>query len=264
MTETPCPLNAQVTGSGRPMVVLHGLFGAARNWSGVARRLGEQWQVHALDLRNHGESPWRDSMDYRAMAADVVAYMDAQGLGTPVLIGHSMGGKVAMTAALEHGNRFSALVVADIAPVAYRSTLSSFVEAMLAVPLDQLDRRSQAEPHLREVVKDPGVRQFLLQNLTQDAGGPLRWRINLEVLKAEMGSVIGFPALPDGTRFEGPTLFVRGELSDYVRDSHRPTIDRLFPNAVMAAIKGSGHWVHAEKPDAFIETVQGFLARVEG
>ncbi|WP_413205133.1 alpha/beta fold hydrolase [Rhodospirillum sp. A1_3_36] len=258
----PLPLAARRTGEGRPMVVLHGLFGSARNWAGIAKRLGEGLDVHALDLRNHGDSPWSARMDYPTMAADVLAYMDEHGLDRPILVGHSMGGKVAMSLALLHPDRIGPLVVADIAPVSYGHRRDRYVEAMMAVPLDGLSRRSDAEAHLVQAVPDWGTRQFLLQNLVDDGTGGYRWRVNLSALDAAMGDLVGFPAL-DVSAFPGASLFMRGDRSNYVRDDYRPAIEALFPRARLVTIKDAGHLVHAEKPEAFLSILTGFLARVE-
>ncbi|MCF8480599.1 MAG: alpha/beta fold hydrolase [Rhodospirillum sp.] len=248
------------------MVLLHGLFGSSRNWTGIAKRLGEGFDVHALDLRNHGDSPWTDGVDYPAMATDVLAYMDAHGLDRPILVGHSMGGKVAMCLALLHPARIGPLVVADIAPVPYDTGRERYIEAMKAVPVGQLSRRSEADTHLAEAVPDWGTRQFLLQNLVDDGAGAYRWRINLAVLESAMDAIVGFPDLgPDhgGAPFEGPCLFIRGDRSDYVVDAHRPVIEALFPRTRLITIKDAGHLVHAEKPDAFLSILTGFLSRVE-
>jgi pimeloyl-ACP methyl ester carboxylesterase len=244
------------------MVVLHGLFGSARNWAGIGKRLGTGFDVHALDLRNHGDSPWATTMDYPTMAADVLDYMDRNSLDRPILVGHSMGGKVAMCLALLHPDRVGPLVVADIAPVPYDKGRDRYVEAMRAVPLADLSRRSEAEAHLTEAVPDWGTRQFLLQNLVDDGAGGYRWRVNLPVLDAAMGAIVGFPAL-DPAAFPGASLFIRGERSDYVRDAYRPRIEALFPRARLITIKDAGHLVHAEKPEAFLSILTGFLSRVE-
>jgi esterase len=242
------------------MVVLHGLFGAARNWSGLARRLGETLEVHALDLRNHGDSPWDDRMDYPAMAADVLAYMDAQGLERPILVGHSMGGKAAMCLALSHPERIGPLVVADIAPVSYDNGREAFIAAMRAVPLSGLARRAEAEAHLREAVPDPGIRMFLMQNLVEDPAGGYRWRLNLPVLDRCMDQISGFPDLAGP--FDGPCLFIRGDRSDYIQDGHRSAITARFPRARVATLKDAGHWLHSEQPEAFLATLRAFLSRV--
>ncbi|ABC23504.1 alpha/beta fold hydrolase [Rhodospirillum rubrum] len=254
-------LAAQCLGEGPPLVVLHGLFGSARNWAGIARRLGDRYRVHALDLRNHGESPWTEALDYPLMAGDVAAYIEREiGDGpAPVVVGHSMGGKVAMTLALLHPGRVGALVVADIAPVAYRPGLDAFAEAMLAVPLAGLARRSQVEALLADSIPSPGIRRFLAQNIVEDPAGGLRWRLNLEGLRREMATLAGFPAFPADRTFSGRTLVVRGALSDYVGEAERPAFERLFPGYRLATLKGAGHWLHSEKPEAFVDILRGFL-----
>lgn len=251
-------LAATEQGKGPPLVMLHGLFGSARNWASIAKRLAERRRVFALDMRNHGASPWADDMDYGAMAEDVCAFLDAAGLDRTALLGHSMGGKAAMLAALRHPGRIERLVVVDVAPAAYRPVLGAYVEAMQAVDLAGCTRRAEVDAQLRPAVPDPAVRQFLLQNLVAE-DGRLRWRLNLDAIGRAMPAISGFPEPPDRS-YDGPALFVAGGRSDYVRPEHEATIRRLFPRATVARVEDAGHWVHAEQPDAFLRTVEPFLA----
>lgn len=256
---TPLTLAAAEHGSGRPVVILHGLFGSARNWASIAKRLAATHHVYALDLRNHGASPWAETMRYSEMAEDVRAFLRDRGLdGTATLLGHSLGGKVAMVTALRHPDDVARLVVVDVAPVAYPMTLLPYVRAMRTVDLDAMTRRSEVEPALSKAVPDPAVRLFLLQNLVVE-DGRLKWRLNLPVIEREMPELSGFPEFPAGTVYTGPTLFVAGERSDYIRPEHRVAIERLFPNAGLATVPDAGHWVHAERPEAFLETLRPFL-----
>jgi esterase len=245
-------------GERRPVVILHGLLGSARNWSSLARQLGATRRVFALDLRNHGASPWADQMTYDRMADDVRAFLARQGLPAAAVIGHSMGGKVAMRLALAHGEEVERLVVVDIAPVAYRRGFNAYVAAMRALDLSQISRRSEADALLAEEIDDAGVRGFLLQNLVSGEDG-LAWRVPLQALADNMPELLGFPEPRDAERYEGPTLFVTGGRSDYVRPEHHAEILRLFPNAQFAAIADAGHWVHAEAPQQFLEVVGAFL-----
>ena len=244
-------------GEGPPLVILHGLFGSGRNWQGIARRLSG-WRVIVADARNHGASPWADDMDYAAMADDVFALIDALGLDRPVLLGHSMGGKTAMTAALMRPGSIRALIAADIAPVAYVHSHLSLVRAMQAVDLTQVRRRADADAALSEAAPEPAMRDFLLQNLVFD-GGTARWRINLEALAANMAALTGW-SLPRGAGvYDGPSLFVHGGKSSYVTAAHRGDIRRLFPNASIVTIDGAGHWIHADRPGEFLGAVERFL-----
>jgi esterase len=240
------------------LVILHGLLGSARNWSTFARQIGATRRVFALDLRNHGGSPWADEMSYDRMAEDVRAFMARQGLRTAAVIGHSMGGKVAMRLALANGDLVNRLVVVDIAPVAYPRNFHAYVEAMRGLDLSGISRRSEGDALLAEQIDDPGVRGFLLQNLVSGEAG-LAWRVPLQALADNMPELVGFPETREGEQYEGPTLFVTGGRSDYVRPEHHAKILRLFPNAQLVTIRDAGHWVHAEAPEQFLEVVGGFL-----
>ena len=257
---TTALLFARSEGSGPPLIILHGLFGSSLNWAAQARQLGERWSVSALDLRNHGNSPWRDGMDYQAMAGDVLRYLDTAGYPEVVLVGHSMGGKAAMALSLMAPERVSALVVVDMAPVAYASGLDVYVEAMQAVDLSGITRRGEVDRALSEAVPDPNLRGFLLQNLVAE-NGRFHWRLNLAVLGQEMASIMGFPEELTTASYAGPVCFISGEQSPYVQPGHRALIASMFPKAEFAPLAGAGHWVHAEAPEAFMQSLTGFLNR---
>ena len=257
---TTALLFARSEGSGPPLIILHGLFGSSRNWAAQARQLGERWSVSALDLRNHGNSPWRDGMDYQAMAGDVLRYLDTAGYPEVVLVGHSMGGKAAMALSLMAPERVSALVVVDMAPVAYASGLDVYVEAMQAVDLSGITRRGEVDRALSEAVPDPNLRGFLLQNLVAE-NGRFHWRHNHAVLGQEMASIMGFPEELTTASYAGPVCFISGEQSPYVQPGHRALIASMFPKAEFAPLAGAGHWVHAEAPEAFMQSLTGFLNR---
>lgn len=229
-----------------PLVIVHGLFGSARNWGAIARRLSDRGRVLVPDLRNHGESGFLARHRYPDMAADL-----AETLGDEApfdIAGHSMGGKTAMWLALSRPGMVRRLLVADIAPVAYAHTQRPLVDAMMALDLAGLDgQRAEADQRLAAAVPDDGVRAFLLQSLSL-RDGPPRWRLNLPALAAEMDHVTGWPAPPAGARFDGPALFLSGDASDYVRPEHRDVIRALFPAARFARLRGAGHWLHAERP----------------
>lgn len=245
-------------GAGRPsVVILHGLFGSSRNWAGIARRLAETCHVIVLDLRNHGASFWAESMGYAEMAADVLAFLDARGLERVALLGHSMGGKVAMSAALRWPERLARLIIADIAPIAYPPGHVAYVEALRRLDLDSLTGRAEAERQLASAVPDRSTRLFLLQNLVRE-DGRFRWRVNLAAIAHHLADLAGF-APPPGAVYDGPALFVAGARSGYVRPAHREMIRRLFPHARLVTLRDAGHWLHAEQPEAFLRTVQPFL-----
>jgi len=288
---TALSLAATEYGEGPPLAILHGLFGSGRNWAGIAQRLAAHHRVIALDLRNHGASPWADSMDYADMAEDVRASLRTLGHRRFALLGHSMGGKVAMVAALRHGDAVERLVVADIAPLAYPPRHLRLVRALRGLDLAGVSRRGEADARLEPAVPDPAERAFLVQNLVFDTprrtlppypvpnppphplpnpppqagegrvgASAARWRLNLAAIEREMPALVRFPAMPPGTMFDGPALFVGGGRSDYLRPEHEPAIRRLFPNARIARIPNAGHWLHAEQPQAFLDLVGPFLS----
>ncbi len=240
-------------GEGQPLVVAHGLFGSGRNWGVIAKRLADARLVVTVDMRNHGASPWSDDHSYPALAADLAETVEAAGAPAD-LLGHSMGGKAAMVLALTRPELVRRLIVADIAPTAYGHTQSHLIAAMRGVDLTAVTRRSDADAQLAAQIEDPGVRAFLLQSL--DVADRC-WRLNLDALEAQMDLITGWP----GTRgrFEGPTLFLYGSASDYVRPEHHETVTALFPNARFEAVPGAGHWLHAEQPRAVEAAVRAFL-----
>lgn len=236
-----------------PLLIAHGLYGSARNWGVIARRLSDERQVVAVDMRNHAHSFWDDRHDYPALADDLAEVIESMG-GVADVIGHSMGGKSAMTLALEHGEMVNRLVVADIAPVRYSHTQMQYIEAMRAVDMTQVARRSDVEQQLADLGVEKALQSFFTQSL--DVPGK-RWRLNLDVLAKEMPNIMGFPDFT--SHWDGPALFLAGAESDYVQASHREVIKFLFPNARFAKIPGAGHWLHAEKPREFEAAVRIFL-----
>lgn len=247
----------QYSDSGEPLIILHGLFGSLSNWGGQSRQLATDFAVYGLDLRNHGASPHSDQMDYTVMAQDVLEFMDDHGIERSHLLGHSMGGKTAMQAALSAPQRIDRLVVADIAPVHYKGQHDSILDGLEAIDLGSIASRNEADKILAEHVPDELVRQFLLTNLVRSDDNAFSWRINLPVLKSNYDRLREAPA-SDGV-FEGPTLFVKGALSNYIAEKHRDAILARFPNAKTKVIMHTGHWLHAEKPQTFYRIVRGFL-----
>jgi pimeloyl-ACP methyl ester carboxylesterase len=259
----PVPLNHSIEGEGSPILVLHGLFGSGTNWRSFARALGDRWQLHLLDLRNHGQSSHADSMTYPEMANDLRTYMDEKKIGAAVVLGHSMGGKVAMRFALESPRRVQRLVVVDMAPTDSAHDHVPLLTAMQNLDLRRIGRREQASQALAGAIPDAGLRQFLLQNLVAGNEG-YRWRINLDALKSNLPVLHGFPLDGTGGPYDGPALFLRGQLSDYVPESAWPGIRALFRNAEIVTIENAGHWVHAEQPGAFLSAIEDFLATDTG
>ena len=238
------------------LVIAHGLYGSGRNWGVIARRLADRRPVVAVDMRNHGDSPRMTTQSYADMAEDLAEVI--QTLPHPVdLLGHSMGGKAAMQLALTRPDLIRRLIVADIAPVAYSHDQTRHADAMASVDLSSVTTRAEADAALGQAgVEDPALRAFFLQSLDLRSTPP-RWKLNLSVLKAEMPKIVGWPGTQG--RFDGPVLFLTGAESHYVRPEHRDTIRALFPKARFARIPGAGHWLHAEKPREFEETVRVFL-----
>ncbi|PYE85421.1 alpha/beta fold hydrolase [Pseudoroseicyclus aestuarii] len=233
-----------------PLVIVHGLFGSARNWGGVARKLSETREVIAVDLRNHGDSPWRDSHDYPALAEDLADLIASEG-GPVDVLGHSMGGKAAMMLALTRPELVRRLVVADIAPVGYGHDQSQYITAMRRVDLASIENRGDAQ---RQMGLDAAHGTFLVQSLDLKER---RWKLNLDVLEREMPKILGWPE-SEG-RFEGPTLILRGGESAYVLPEHEDRIMALFPQARIETIEGASHWLHAERPREVTQAVARFL-----
>lgn len=239
------------------LLIVHGLYGSGRNWGAIAKRLAPERRVVSVDQRNHGQSPWYDSHSYEDMAADLAEVIEAQGAPMDVM-GHSMGGKAAMVLALSRPELVNRLIVADISPVNYPPDPNTNIDAMRSVDLNGVSKRSDAIEQLAASITDPTLRSFFTQSL--DLANK-RWRLNLDVLEAEMGKIRGFPDVQSS--YSGPTLFLAGANSDYVTPDHRPTIRALFPHARFAKITGAGHWLHAEKPREYIQTVQAWLNRAQ-
>lgn len=246
-----------------PLIVLHGLFGSGRNWGAIAKKLAHTYHVFALDLPNHGRSDWTEDMDYPHMARAVVNWMDEQIIPSAIVLGHSMGGKVAMQMALSHADRVERLIVADIAPVAYqRREHLGLIQAMQTVDLTQAERRSDVEKQLEARIGTPMLRKFLVQNLVTDEDtGSFRWQINLDVLARRMDDLMAFPLPPDLEPYGEPAYFLAGGASDYVLPEYEPAIARLFLDHDLHRIADVGHWLHAEVPGLFTEHVLDFLAR---
>jgi esterase len=246
--------------TGQPLIILHGLFGSARNWQGIARQLADRYTVYTLDLRNHGSSPHADEMSYSSMAKDVLAFMALNKLDDAIVLGHSMGGKVAMQFASSWPEKVSKLVIVDIAPVAYTHNFDDVLVGLYHVPLDSVGSRKDADKYLAEKVSTPSLRQFLLQNLVTNTSGGYQWRINLASIEDNMPDIMGFPVSDTGKKYTGETLFVNGGKSTYMASRYRAATEEKFPTADFKTIIRSGHWPHIESPEEFMTIVNEFLS----
>jgi esterase len=251
-------LNALKRGDGPPVILLHGLFGSAANLGIVARGLATDFTTWSLDVRNHGDSPHADSMAYPDMAADVLEFMDAQDIDACPVLGHSMGGKIAMQLAMDNPGRVSKLVVADVAPVDYPPHHHDTLAGLARVELTSIESRAQADAILAETVPEPGVRAFLLKSLRRNEQGEFRWLLNRQAIDDNY-QLLG--AANAGSAYDGPALFLKGGDSDYIRSEHQGAVLGFFPNAELKVIDGTGHWLHAEKPAIFNKLVLRFLLR---
>jgi pimeloyl-ACP methyl ester carboxylesterase len=251
-------LHYQSYGEGPPLYLLHGLFGSNRNWFNITRQMTAFRRIIAVDLRNHGDSGHADSMSYPEMAADLSELAASLGHSSFDLLGHSLGGKTAMTFALLYPSMLGKLIVVEIAPVRYDSMHDELISIMQNVPVANLASRNQAGELMAEHVPDPMLRQFLLQNLVRYGTG-YKWRINLEGILKNYPKLRDFPAELNDRKFNGSSLFLVGERSDYVQPEHHAIITRLFPAAGISTVENAAHWVHADQPEAVARAVRDFL-----
>lgn len=251
------PLHHRVMGDGPPLIVLHGLLGSHHNLLPQAGQFAAHFRVFAVDHRNHNASPHADEFNYDLMAADLFAFMAQQQLKQASLLGHSMGGKVAMRLAQLHPEVVNRVVVADISPRAYPLLHAELLEVMAALDLKRFHHRREIDAALAEVVPERDMRQFLLKNIGHDSGGAFRWKANVRGIRENYPGLS--QALPPHPRFDGPTLFIRGEKSDYIQDEDMTLIRQLFPRAELQTVAGAGHWVHADAPAEFGRLTLRFL-----
>ena len=251
-------LHYRQLGQGKPLVILHGLFGFSDNWQTHAKKLAEYFQVTLVDLRNHGHSPWSDAFSYALMVQDLHELFSDLKIANPILLGHSMGGKLAMHYDMAYPKFLDKLIVVDMGVKAYPAHHAHILAAIHAIDLTQMTARSQAEAILRTFIDSDGVRQFLLKNLYWEDKGKLAWRVNFPVLEACMPEILS--ALPSNESFT-PALFIRGLLSNYILDEDFDQIESFYPDIHFESIPDAGHWVHAEAPDAFLDVVLSFSLR---
>jgi esterase len=250
-------------GGKSPLVVLHGLFGAQDNWRGQALVWAQDRHVITMDLRNHGISAHDVFMDYSSMAADVIESMDAMGLDKVDLLGHSMGGKVAIQLALHHPQRLRSLLVADIAPVAYEPRHQSIIQGLNQIDLTHLKSRKQALELLNQYEPDPRVCQFLLKSLYKNEVGEFCLRYNLAAIEENYAAISAAPqTAAGGTGYVGPTLVIKGAESAYILPQHQAAFETLLPHTQLKIMAGCGHWLHAEKPLLFCRLVTRFLVNL--
>lgn len=249
-------LNFKKSGSGPPLVILHGLFGSLDNWFSIAKELVEHYTLYLVDQRNHGDSPHSNEWNYGVMVEDLRELLDAEGLDSVYLMGHSMGGKTVMNFAVQYPERVSKLIVGDIAPRYYPIHHQVILEGLNALDLSQLQSRKEADDLLAPYIPELGIRQFLLKSLGRDANG-FAWKINLSVITQHIEEV--GKALDEETVFEGPTLFLGGANSSYIQEKDLSDMKRHFPNCTWISIPNAGHWLHAEQPQAVVAEMRKFL-----
>lgn len=243
-------------GEGDPLLILHGFLGSLDNWQSIAKELAVNYQVFILDVRNHGKSFHDNKHDYISMVEDLHFYVNHLGFSKINLLGHSMGGKMAMLFALNYPLLVSHLIVVDIAPKIYLPGHEDILYALSKVDLKVLKSRQEAVEIISTYIHEPSVIQFLLKNLDRDVDGSFSWKMNLPVLSSQYAEILSFPG--EGI-FDAPTLFLKGEKSDYILPSDEPIIYKYFPKAKIVSIKNAGHWVHAENPVDFISETCNFL-----
>ena len=251
-------LNHKISGSGKPVIIMHGLFGMLDNWRSIARMLEDDFQCILVDLRNHGRSPHTDEMSYHLMVTDVIGFMDELQLSKAIIVGHSMGGKVAMHLALEHPDRVEKLIVVDIAPKEYPPHHQEVIAAIQAInPETMVDRAAAEKTFSQFLGDDQATIQFLLKNLSRKPEGGFEWKANMASLINHYTDLME-GIIPEAT-YSGPVLFIRGSESGSVLDEDWPSILDLFPNAVLISIPGAGHWVHADAPEPFAHELKQFM-----
>jgi len=247
-------------GAGRPLIILHGIFGISDNWVSFARQISEHYEVYIPDQRNHGHSPHNPAFNFFALCEDMNEFIGEHNIQNPIILGHSMGGKVAMRFALENPDISRALIIADISLRKYprRHHHLDMIDAMLTVDLENAQSREEIEEWLKPRISEDRVRQFAMKNLyRRERGGHFAWRLNLEAINQGMEDII--EPVTSTTIFKKPALFVRGGNSDYVKYEDFDQIYRNFPRADIKTIEGAGHWLHADKPNEFSEVVMEFL-----
>lgn len=244
-------------GQGQDIVILHGLFGSSDNWMSISKKLAENYTVWLLDQRNHGQSPHDNDFTYDAMAEDLDEFLKQHNISNPILLGHSMGGKVAMNYALKHQPELEKLVIADIAPKYYPPHHQQILAGLNSIDIQNVKSRGEIDKQLSEYIREMGVRAFLMKNIYRTEDGNYDWRINLPVITNQIENV-GDENLGDYS-YAGETLFIRGERSDYILDEDLDLIQKFFPNSHLDTVINAGHWLHAEQPVDFLNKILNFF-----
>ncbi|WP_258100370.1 alpha/beta fold hydrolase [Marinoscillum pacificum] len=251
-------LNFRKYGSGHPLFVLHGVFGSSDNWQTLGKGFSEHFTTYLIDLRNHGNSPHSDEMNYQVMTDDLLELMEDEGLESIYLVGHSMGGKTAMHFATMNPDKVDKLIVVDIAPKYYPPHHQQIFEGFHSINLATLQSRKEADDQMAKVITEFGVRQFILKNLGRDSDNNFEWKLNLAAIEANIDQVGS--GIADNAVYEKPTLFIGGKKSNYIKEEDYSLISSHFPEAKIEMIDDAGHWVHAEKPKELFELVIDFLS----
>jgi len=249
-------LHYKKLGQGHPLIILHGLFGSLDNWNEMGKKLAEYFEVYLIDQRNHGRSPHSEGFDYQLMSDDLCEFAESKFIEDAVVIGHSMGGKTAMTYALQHPEKVEKLIVVDISPRASQVFHHQILGGLMSIDLSVVKSRKAADEQLSLTIGDLNLRRFLLKNLYWKEKGVLNWRFNLKIINREIKAV--GEGIGDEKKFDKPTLFIRGGKSDYILNSDFAMIKNIFLEAEIKSIPNAGHWVHTESPAAFLECVINF------
>ncbi len=243
--------------NGPALIIMHGLFGMLDNWHQIAQKLSENYSVISLDMPNHGSSSHYDRINYEEMAQLISEFLKEQNIDSAYIVGHSMGGKVAMSLAMQFPEIVKKLIVVDIAPKAYKPGHLDIFDAILNLDISKFQTRGEIDENIKEKLPDFGVRQFILKNLGRNSDGSFFWKMNVKGIFNSYEDIIA--DLKIEHTFEKDTLFIKGSLSKYIKESDYGKIHALFPNSVIKEVEGAGHWVHAEAPDKVIDLISGFL-----
>lgn len=244
-------------GNGPPLIIIHGLLGSSDNWLTLSKSFVQDFSVYMIDLRNHGRSPHSDEFTIDAMVDDLLEFMNDQQLDSAAVLGHSLGGWVAMNFAVRHPEKVDKLIIEDFAPKKYRNDLIGFMEWLVNWDISKIESLREADEELKEISNELEVRGFIMKNLRRKKGNGFEWKINVEAIHNNLDQVSGY--LGDKQKFEKPTLFIRAGKSGYIKAEDETSIKYHFPNAKIKTVSGARHWVHADEPDDFVSAVKDFL-----